>query len=135
MTNVITEDMEVFMAEEVEISKSEMNWQKNVEIFWTIFINSTIVTLLGVMIFIYSTREFEPVPDPIVDYTPKETFFLKCAVHVDRDFLKGIWNTEQQMPPTTHEDYRETLTLEQETLQQLITNYTCDYWPEHKVMT
>jgi hypothetical protein len=44
MTNVITEDMEVLMADEVEFSKSEMNWQRNVETFWAIFINSTIVT-------------------------------------------------------------------------------------------
>ena len=152
-----------------------MNWQRNVEVFWTVFINSSILMwaieikeehsknflglkvvhvkgfrLLGVMIFIYSTREFHPVPEPIVDFTPKETFFLKCDIHVDRGFLKGwsnrkifpefnnsqgIWDTSQQMPPTTHEDYRETLSLEQDTLQQLITNYTCDYWPEHKVMT
>ena len=42
------------------------------------------------MIFIYSTREFEAVPDPIVDYTPRETFFLKCDIHVDRDFLQGV---------------------------------------------
>lgn len=135
MTNVITEDMEVLMEEEVQQSKSEMNWQRNVEVFWTVFINSSILMLLGMMIFIYSTREFHPVPEPIVDFTPKETFFLKCDIHVDRGFLKGIWDTSQQMPPTTHEDYRETLSLEQDTLQQLITNYTCDYWPEHKVMT
>jgi hypothetical protein len=48
------------------------------------------------MIFIYSTREFEPVPDPIVDYTPRDTFFLKCAIQVDRDFLKGVQETRDK---------------------------------------
>ncbi|CAG5106347.1 Oidioi.mRNA.OKI2018_I69.chr1.g2802.t1.cds [Oikopleura dioica] len=135
MTNIITTDLEVLEPEEMERSESAIKWETRVEIFWSLLINGAIAVFLSLIIYIYSTREFEPIPPPHVEYTPRETIFLKCAIHVDRDFLEGIWNTTEEMPPTLHSDYRETLTLGAITVEQLITNYTCEYWPEHKVMT
>ncbi|CAG5077170.1 Oidioi.mRNA.OKI2018_I69.PAR.g8645.t1.cds [Oikopleura dioica] len=127
----------------VELKKEkERELNKIIEFWWTFGINIAVLVLIVVMIVVFNYREFEDVGiGHLPSFWQKKQVlkhFLtekKCEMGLNKSYMTELMNSTADIPASSQGEYSQHLLLESSVIDQLIRNLTCEYLPDHKVMT